>query len=158
MKKIIKAILVLALIAFVVMQFIRPEKNNGGYESVMIFEKETKPSIETASILKETCYDCHSDQTRYPWYAEIAPVSYWLDEHIQNGKKHFNVSEWDNYSPKRKNHKLEELIEMIENKEMPLDSYTWIHDDLTEEERAQLVQWATLSKLQYRGRSHISFK
>jgi hypothetical protein len=158
MKKLIRIVAILALIALVIMQFIRPDKNNGGYESVMAFEKETKPSIQVASILKETCYDCHSDQTKYPWYAEIAPVSFWLDEHIENGKKHFNVSAWESYSVKKKDHKLEELIEMIEEKEMPLDSYTWLHDDLTEEERTLLIQWTTLTRLQYKEQLQVSAK
>jgi hypothetical protein len=158
MKKLIRIVAILALIALVIMQFIRPDKNNGGYESVMAFDKETKPSIQVASILKETCYDCHSDQTKYPWYAEIAPVSFWLDEHIHNGKKHFNVSAWESYSVKKKDHKLEELIEMIEEKEMPLDSYTWLHDDLTEEERTLLIQWTTLTRLQYKEQLQVSAK
>lgn len=158
MKKILKYILIVALLAFVVIQFIRPDKNNGGYETVMAFENETKPSVEVASILKETCYDCHSDQTQYPWYAEIAPVSFWLDDHIEHGTSHFNVSEWESYSVKKKDHKLEELIEMVEEKEMPLDSYTWLHDDLTEAQRTLLIQWASLVRLQYKEELQVSTK
>ncbi len=70
--------MVLLLIALVAMQFIRPEKNNSGYGSIAFFEKNTKPSAQVASILKERCYDCHSNQTQYPWYAEVAPFSLWL--------------------------------------------------------------------------------
>ena len=144
MKKILKYILLLALAALVVMQFIRPEKNLGSYESVAAFETETKPSEEVRAILKESCYDCHSDHTRYPWYAEIAPVSYWLADHVKDGKKHFNVSTWKDYSLKKKDHKMEELIEMVEDKEMPLPSYTWIHRDadLSMEQIEAIVTWA----------------
>ena len=95
-KKILKIVLVLALIALVAIQFIRPEKNNEGYKSVAAFEKETKPSVKVASILKENCYDCHSNQTQYPWYSEVAPFSLWLADHIEHGRKHFNVSDWSN--------------------------------------------------------------
>lgn len=158
MKKVIKFVLILALVALVILQFIRPEKNNGGYETVMAFENETKPSLEVASILKETCYDCHSDQTQYPWYAEIAPVSYWLDEHIEHGKGHFNVSAWESYSVKKKDHKLEELIEMVEAGEMPLDSYTWLHDDLTENEKKLVLQWAGLARLRFKDQLQVSSK
>ncbi|WP_082830890.1 heme-binding domain-containing protein [Cochleicola gelatinilyticus] len=158
MIKIIKFLLVLALVALVVIQFIRPEKNNGGYETVLAFEKETKPSVKVAAILKETCYDCHSDQTQYPWYAEIAPISFWLDEHIEHGKGHFNVSAWDTYSVKKKDHKLEELIEMVEDGEMPLDSYTWMHDDLSEENKKLILQWAGLARLQYKDKLQVSSK
>ena len=156
MKKIVKLILIVALIALVIIQFIRPEKNQGGYESVMPFENETKPSVAVAEILKTNCYDCHSDQTQYPWYAEIAPFSFWLDEHIEHGKGHFNVSEWDAYSIKKKDHKLEELIEMVEEGEMPLDSYTWLHGDLSPEDTKMLLQWAGLARLQYKDKLEVS--
>ena len=156
MKKALKFIGILALIALIAIQFIRPDRNDGGYETVIPFENETKPSVQVASILKENCYDCHSDQTQYPWYAEIAPFSLWLEEHIEHGKGHFNVSEWKSYSVKKKDHKLEELIEMVEDGEMPLDSYTWMHGDLPEEDKLLLIQWATLSRLQYKDQLNIS--
>jgi hypothetical protein len=158
MKKFTKYVLITALSALVVIQFFRPERNDGGYESVMAFERETKPSVEVAGILKENCYDCHSDQTRYPWYAEIAPVSYWLADHIKHGKGHFNASAWDTYSVKKKDHKLEELIEMVDEGEMPLDSYTWLHGNLTDAQRKLLIQWAGIARLQYKEQLKLSSK
>jgi hypothetical protein len=155
-RKIIKIVLVLLLIALVAIQFIRPEKNNGGYESVTAFEAETKPSAKVATVLKENCYDCHSNQTQYPWYAEIAPFSLWLDDHIEHGKKHFNVSEWSNYSIKKKEHKLEELVEMVEDDEMPLRSYTIIHGNLSDENKKLLLQWAGVVRLQYKHQLEVS--
>ena len=149
MKKIIKGILLLALAAFVVMQFIRPDKNESGYDTVKNFESETGVTNQLAVMLKTKCYDCHSSQTEYPWYAEIAPASYWLRDHINNGKKHFNVSAWESYSAKKKDHKLDELIEMVEEGEMPLDSYTWLHDDITTEEKEMLINWAQVTRIRY---------
>ncbi|NND88349.1 MAG: heme-binding domain-containing protein [Flavobacteriaceae bacterium] len=156
--RIIKTILILALVVLVVMQFFRPERNNSGYETVAAFEQETKPSKEVANILRKQCYDCHSDQTQYPWYAEVAPVSWWLKDHIDDGKKHFNASAWESYSVKKKDHKLEELIEMVEDGEMPLDSYTWIHEDLSPENKKLLLQWAGLVRLQYVDELKMSSK
>jgi len=156
MKKLFKIILILALGAFVVIQFIRPDKNEAGYEGVMYFENETKPSPSVAGILKENCYDCHSNHTRYPWYAEIAPVNYWLADHVKDGKKHFNVSAWKEYSAKKKDHKLEEFLEMIEEGEMPLDSYTWLHGNLSENDTKLLLQWATVTRLQYKVQMEVS--
>ncbi|RMA58039.1 heme-binding domain-containing protein [Ulvibacter antarcticus] len=156
MHKFIKYFLIVLLIALVVIQFIRPDKNQGGYESVTTFENEVKPSVEVGMILKENCYDCHSDQTRYPWYAEIAPVSFWLADHIKVGKGHFNVSAWDTYSVKKKEHKLEELIEMVEKEEMPLDSYTWLHGNLKENEVKLLLQWATIARIEYKNLLKVS--
>ena len=158
MKRILKYILLLALAALVIMQFIRPEKNQGGYESIAAFEADTKPTKEILKILQNNCYDCHSDETQYPWYAEIAPVSYWLADHIKHGKGHFNVSKWETYSVKKKDHKLDELIEMVEKEEMPLDSYTWLHGDLSEEDAQLLVRWAQLVRLQYQDELKVSSK
>ncbi len=148
----------MALAALVIMQFIRPDKNQGGYESIAAFEADTKPTKEIKEILQTNCYDCHSAETKYPWYAEIAPVSYWLADHIKHGKGHFNVSEWDSYSLKKKDHKLDELIEMVEKEEMPLDSYTWLHGDLTDEQSQLLVRWAQLVRLQYSEELKVSKK
>ncbi|WP_299769818.1 heme-binding domain-containing protein [uncultured Dokdonia sp.] len=148
----IKRLLVLALLVLVVMQFIRPDKNQeGGYDSVQPFLAETKPIASVEATLKETCFDCHSNQTRYPWYAEVAPVSYWLEDHIKDGKKHLNFSEWSAYSVKRKDHKLEEVIEMVEDKEMPLDSYTWTHEEaqLSDVQIREIVNWAKVARFQY---------
>jgi hypothetical protein len=158
MKRILKYILLLALTALVVMQFIRPDKNKGGYESIAAFEADTKPAKEILEILQTNCYDCHSAETQYPWYAEISPFSYWLADHIKEGKRHFNVSAWETYSVKKKDHKLDELIEMIETEEMPLDSYTWLHGDLSEEQSKLLVRWAQLVRLQYADELKVSSK
>lgn len=158
MKKLIKIFLILALIALIIIQFIRPEKNDGGYEGINAFEAETKPSEEVATILKENCYDCHSNHTEYPWYSQIAPFSYWQKEHIEDGKKHFNVSEWTNLSIKKKEHSLEEVIEMVEDDEMPLWSYTIIHGDITEAEKKLLLQWAGVARLQYKHQLEVSAK
>lgn len=147
--KFIKYFLMIALGALIIIQFIRPEKNSEGYHTVAQFEKDAKVPASVAAIMKTNCYDCHSDQTQYPWYAEIAPVSFWLEEHIIDGKKHFNVSAWESYSAKKKDHKLDELIEYVEIGEMPLDSYTWLHGDLSAEDTKTLLDWAALARLQY---------
>ncbi len=147
--KYLKYVSILLLLTLVVIQFIRPDKNNGGYQSVDLFEKEVVHSKEIATILKNNCYDCHSDQTNYPWYAEIAPIHYFLAAHVNDGKKHFNVSAWETYSAKRKDHKLEELIEYIEEGEMPLESYTWLHGKLSKDDTKALLDWAQISRLKY---------
>jgi hypothetical protein len=155
-KRVVKIVLVVVLITLVAMQFIRPEKNNGGYESVAIFETETKPTLKVAAILKENCYDCHSNQTQYPWYAEIEPFSLWLYDHIRVGKKHLNFSAWSDYSLKKKEHKLEELVEMVEKGEMPLQSYAILHGNISEDEKKLLLQWAGVARLRYKQQLEVS--
>lgn len=149
--KIIKKLLIILLVAFVIAQFFGPEKNEGDLVTIDTFLADTNPPEDVKAILKESCFDCHSDVTRYPWYNNITPVNYWLAEHVADGKKHFDVSAWQDYSVKKKDHKLEELIEMVEEKEMPLDSYTWTHSEanLTDSQRNSIMDWAKMVRLKY---------
>lgn len=149
--KIIKKIGLVLLIVLVIAQFFGPEKNTGDIASVAAFEAETNPPDNVKLILKNACYDCHSDFTRYPWYNSITPVNYWLAGHVKDGKKHFNVSKWEGNSIKRKDHKFEELIEEVEEGEMPLNSYTWTHGDakLTDAEIKAVVDWAKQVRVIY---------
>ena len=149
--KIIKKILFLILIILVIAQFFGPEKNQGEIASLDAFISETHPSEDVKMILKETCFDCHSDVTRYPWYNTITPVNYWLNGHVEHGKEELNFSKWSSYSLKRKDHKLEEVIEKVEKKEMPLPSYTWTHNEakLTDAQINAVVDWAEKVRLSY---------
>lgn len=149
--KLIKKVLMLLLLLFVIAQFFGPDKNEGELNSINAFMAETNPPENVKIILKEACIDCHSDFTRYPWYNNITPVNYWLAGHVNNGKKHFNMSNWEGNSVKRKDHKFEELIEMVEAKEMPLESYTWTHTKakLTETQIKAVIDWAKLVRLKY---------
>lgn len=158
MKKVLKIVIRIVIVAFVIIQFIRSDKNEGGYESLSDFKTETNVSEKVYSILETNCFDCHSNQTVYPWYAEISPLSYWFKDHIDEGKDELNFSEWKNYSTKKKDHKLEELIEEVDEGEMPLDSYTWIHGKLPEDDQKVLLEWAALSRLKYQSELKVSSK
>jgi len=149
--KIIKKILWLLLIVFVISQFFGPNKNEGNLASVDAFITETNPPEDVKLILKESCYDCHSDVTRYPWYNSITPVNYWMADHVKHGRKHFNLSNWEGNSIKKKDHKFEELIEMVEDQEMPLPSYTWTHGEakLTDQQRQSILNWAEQVRFKY---------
>lgn len=142
--KIVKKILILLLVVFVIAQFFGPEKNDGDITKIETFIAETNPPENVKQILKESCFDCHSDKTRYPWYFNITPVNYWIADHIEHGKGDLNFSEWSSYSLKRKEHKMEEVWEEVKKKEMPLDSYTWTHSEanLTDEQIEAVVNWA----------------
>ncbi|WP_036386877.1 heme-binding domain-containing protein [Muricauda sp. MAR_2010_75] len=149
--KIVKKIAIALLVIFIGMQFFRPEKNQAEGDFVAAFETETQPNTEVKSILKSACYDCHSANTVYPWYNNIAPVSYWLADHIEEGKEHLNFSDWENYTIKKKDHKLEELVEEVEEGEMPLKEYTWTHYDarLDESQKNALMDWAKAARSNY---------
>ncbi|WP_194768065.1 heme-binding domain-containing protein [Tamlana sp. I1] len=147
----LKKVIIALLVLFVIAQFFGPEKNEGDLKSIDAFLAETNPPEDVKRILEETCYDCHSDVTRYPWYNTITPVNYWLASHVKDGKKHFNFSDWVDNSTKRKDHKFEELIEMVEEKEMPLPSYTWTHSEakLTDAQIASVINWAKVVRVKY---------
>lgn len=149
--KILKKIGLLLLIVFVIAQFFGPEKNEGDLVSVKAFLVDTNPPEAVKQILKTSCFDCHSDHSRYPWYNNITPVNYWLADHVKDGKKHLNMSKWNDYDDKKKDHKLDELIEMVEEKEMPLDSYTWTHEEakLSQDQIDAVISWAKLERLKY---------
>ena len=149
--KLLKKLAWILLISFLVMQFFRPEKNTAEVGHTSFFEQETNPPDEVMLVLKTTCYDCHSDNTIYPWYNNIAPVSYWLADHVDHGKGHLNFSAWESYETDKKDHKLEEVIEEVKKGKMPLKEYKWTHADarLTEEQITKISAWAAKTRALY---------
>ncbi len=149
--KLLKKILFALVILLAIAQFFGPEKNLGNLESVNAFLAETNPPENVKAILKESCFDCHTNTTRYPWYSNITPINYWLAEHIKDGKKDLDFSTWDDNSVKRKDHKFEEIIEMVEQREMPLPSYTYTHSEakLSDSQIQEIIEWANQVRLGY---------
>lgn len=150
--KTIKKIGIVVLGVLLIAQFFQPEQNLGNYDSVAVFLQETKASPEVEIILKKACFDCHSDKTIYPWYGKITPFNYWMASHVNDGKKHLNFSAWASYSLKRKEHKMDEVHEEVEEKHMPLTSYTLTHGDakLTDEEVKLIVDWGKQAQTAYK--------
>jgi len=147
--EILKKILLALLVVFVLIQFYRPEKNNAEYRDIAAFENETKPTKEVKALLESKCYDCHTNKTEYPWYAKVSPISLMIADHIEEGNEHFNISAWENYSDKKKDHKLDELIEEVEEGKMPEDGYALIHGDITNEEKEMVIEWAKQARTNY---------
>lgn len=139
----IKKLLLALLVVLLVLQAFRPEKNNSGKKENDISSLYPVPS-NVEKILTKACNDCHSNNTVYPWYAEIQPVAWWLDDHVKDGKKHLNFNEFASYRLAKQYHKLEEVFDEVKIGEMPLESYTVVHRDakLTEAERTVLMDWS----------------
>lgn len=151
-KKILYSLLAIVFL----MQALRPEKNLSDDNTHHLSNKYQVPeNIE--NLLAAACYDCHSNKTYYPVYAEIQPVGWWLANHVNDGKKHLNFSAFTHRSIAYQNHKFEEIIEMLKEREMPLPSYTWfsLHENanLSDGQRKELMDWAAaqmdLLKAQY---------
>lgn len=138
-----KKILLGLLILFVIIQFIPVDRTNPPIDPAKDFLAITTPNGAIGAMIKASCYDCHSNETVYPWYTNVAPFNYWINGHIDNGRKKLNFSEWGDYTRGKAQHKLEECYELTEGTEMPLLSYNIMHAEarMTTEERAQLVAW-----------------
>jgi len=142
MKKYLK--LKYLIILLIVIQLYRPTKNiSTEVFKNNIFKTEIVPQ-EVQKIIKTSCFDCHSNNTKYPWYNNFAPVSWFLANHVDDGKEELNFDEWGAYSLKRKNRKLKEIKKQLEENEMPLESYLWIHGDaaLTDNQIKSVIDWA----------------
>ena len=135
-------VLLALLIVFVIIQFIRPKQNTSDVNPQDITHVYMVPE-NVHQILTKACLDCHSNNTRYPWYNNMAPVSWFLNDHILEAKKELNFSEFGNYPPKRQAKKLAKVAKSIDEGWMPLDSYLWIHKDakLTDEEKQKLYAY-----------------
>ena len=138
----IKKILLVLLVAFIVMQAFRPAKNNSGNKTKDI-SLSYPVSDSVTKIFEKACNDCHSNNTHYPLYAEVQPLAWWLNDHVTDGKKHFNLNEFSDYRIAKQYKKLEECIEQVKEGEMPLESYTLIHKEarLSEAEKQTLYAW-----------------
>jgi Haem-binding domain len=136
------------LAVLVVIQFIRPTRNVSSAESANEISKYYAVPADIHAVLKKSCYDCHSNNTAYPWYTNIQPVGWWLQDHVNEGKGELNFDEFGTYEQKKAKHKFEEIEEVVNEGEMPLESYTLIHRDtkLTPEQSAAIASWAAALK------------
>ncbi|HXS35664.1 MAG TPA: heme-binding domain-containing protein [Flavipsychrobacter sp.] len=140
----VKKILLVLLLVLVVMQFIRPAKNVSHSVNSKDISVLYKVPDSVNTILEKACDDCHSDNTRYPWYNNMQPVAWWLRNHINGGKHHLNFSEFGNYTVAKQVKKLKHVGKEVTDGSMPLDSYLWIHKDaiLSDAEKKTLINWA----------------
>ncbi len=138
-KKILPALIVLLIVS----QFFRVNKSVPATDPADHFIQIYQPPEAIRSILKRACFDCHSYETKWPWYSNIAPVSWLLGHHVNEGRSYFNFSTWRKLSEKKRRHILEEMADEVEKGEMPIKGYTLMHKEarLSDSERGQLVQW-----------------
>lgn len=142
----VKKIFIGLLIVLVIIQFIHPTKNKSTTSQPNDIGVTMNVPDDVSIILRKACYDCHSNNTSYPWYANIQPMAWWLNDHIEEGKDELNFSEFGSYKLKRKIKKFNEIAGEVTDGEMPLKSYTWIHKDakLSKEEANTLINWANM--------------
>jgi len=140
----LKRILLILLVLLVIIQFIRPAENHSDKLSANDITLHYPVPDTVLSILKRSCYDCHSNNTSYPWYNRVQPVAWWLNSHVTEGKRELNFSEFASYPLKKQARKLKNTVKEIKEGDMPLNSYLWIHIDaaLDQGQKNILVYWA----------------
>ncbi len=134
-----KKTLFIIILLLVAIQFIRPERTNPPVDA----KSTLKAPVEVMQILKRSCYDCHSNETVWPWYSNIAPLSWSIVGHVNDGRKALNFSRWTEIDPKIKEKRIKRAIKTTANGMMPLSTYLWLHEDakLSKENKAVLKKW-----------------
>ena len=140
--------LLILLALFIVIQFIQPARNQSGQVLQTDITKMFPVPSNVKTVLEVACYNCHSNNTRYPWYANIQPGGWWLAHHIKEGKDELNFSDFGSYTRRRQINKLRSIGNSIKDADMPLSSYTLLHQDarLTSEQKALIIAWANKIK------------
>lgn len=146
-KRIIRWLLLIGVCLFAIAQIIRPAKTNPAVGPAMVLEAHVPVDPQVAGIFDRSCNDCHSNKTRWPWYSHVAPVSWFVIDHVNHGRSHLNFSEWSRYDKNEQRELLDETCRMVKKGEMPLSSYTPMHSDskLTPADITAICEWASRS-------------
>lgn len=141
--KVFKTIAWIALIAFIVIQFFPINRNESYTTPETDFMLVNNVPEKIQKKLQVSCYDCHSNNTAYPWYNKVQPIAWFLEDHVKEGKAELNFNEWNSLSNRRKKSKLKGIANQLKDAEMPLTSYTLIHRDakVSEAEKKMILDW-----------------
>ena len=141
--RVVKWVMLVGLCLFAVLQFIRPARTNPVAEPSLALEKHTTVDPPVAVLLDRSCADCHSNKTRWPWYTNVSPVSWFVVGHVNDGRQELNFSEWGGYNKRLKETRLQAMCELAREGSMPLGSYTPLHkgSKLTPEDVKTLCAW-----------------
>lgn len=141
----VKKILIAVIVFAALIQLIRPTPNTSSAPNPNALRAHYPVPDSVEQVLRVACYDCHSNHSRYPWFDKVAPVSWLVAYHIRGGKQHLNFDEFFAYPVKKQAKRLRDMAETVEDRTMPLSTYTWAHKDaiLTEAQKKILIDWAT---------------
>ncbi len=139
-----KLILLILAVVLIVIQFVGPSRTNPPVNAEKTIQAELPVPDHIDRILRRSCYDCHSHETKWPWYSYVAPVSWLVIHDVNEGRRHVNFSQWADYSPRKKPKALEEIYEEVSEGTMPLKQYLWIHREarLSRQEVEAVTTWA----------------
>lgn len=148
LRKVLKWIVIVLACAFLIAQFWRPGRTNAPLDPSQTIQAHQQVTPQVAGILDRSCQDCHSNTTRWPWYTNVTPVSWFVVDHVTHGREHLNLSEWGKLMPHQKERKLQEICEQVEMGAMPLGTYTPLHPGsaLSLEDVRALCDWANAER------------
>src|SRR5665213_2694034 len=145
-----RQIFITLFVIFVIIQFIRPTRNIGIADNANDITHATSVPADVDTILKTSCYDCHSDHTVYPWYTNVQPVGWWLTKHVNGGKRGLNFSQFNSYPISKKMRRYKQIAQEVNDDGMPLNSYLWIHAyaKLSDAQKKTISDWAMQNRKQ----------
>jgi hypothetical protein len=143
MKRVLKWFTIVLAVLFIAAQFYRPSLSSPPADESKSMRTNTRMTPEVAGILDRSCKDCHSSKTEWPWYSHVSPVSWYLKNHIDEGRQALSFSEWGTYAQRKREVKLHEICEQVETGQMPLSSYLLLHPaaKLSDDDRRVLCEW-----------------
>jgi len=144
----VKILFVVLAVAAVGIQFARPDRTSPPVDPTRTIEAAMAIPADVKPILVRSCYDCHSHQTRWPWYSRVAPVSWLIANDVTEGREALNFSTWRGYPPDRASRKLDEIADMVTRREMPMPIYTYVHrgSALTDAEISRVAEWVRAAR------------
>jgi len=143
MIRVLKIITIIVVVLFLGIQVVRPARTNPAVDESQTIFARTQMTPSVAAILNRSCNDCHSNKTVWPWYTQLAPVSWWLSNHVNEGRHNLNYSEWGHLNADRQERKLRQICDQVQDGNMPLSSYLPMHPKarLSEEDKKTLCDW-----------------
>jgi hypothetical protein len=141
--KVLKWLVIVVAVLFVAVQFKRPARTNPPVDEAQTIYAQTQMTPQAQALLDRSCSDCHSHKTAWPWYTNVSPISWFIADHVNEGRRHLNLSEWSRYDKNRQGKKLQEMCDEVTEGAMPLSTYTPLHpgSKLSPEDVKTLCAW-----------------
>jgi hypothetical protein len=153
--RVLKWIVIVLIVVFLGIQFVRPARTNPAVDESQTIFARTQITPQVSAILERSCRDCHSNKTVWPWYTNVAPISWWLSSHVNEGRQNLNLSEWGKIDNDHQDRKLRQICDQVSDGVMPLSSYVPMHPQskLSAEDKKTLCDWTEAERARLSGQT-----